>query len=234
MDHPVLAPRRKRIRLMPELRAQKILDSALIEFSRHGFVATRIEDIAKGAGLTKSGFYAHFRSKEEAFEALLTHMLLSDEVVPFDEGDSVEEFIQQYVDKAFAYMFEPRRLTLLRLLLVEANRVPEVVAHWRSAIVTPVLQTQAEILRDAARRGQLAPSPALSDYSLLYAPLFFWAVSCSLPDEYGTLHVPHLEQRRNSYLQMLRSLLRAPEDSSPTDCATGGLDFLPQQGARIF
>lgn len=208
MAQALLAPRRKRIRLMPEQRTQKILDSALVEFSRQGFAATRIEDIAKGAGLMKSGFYAHFRSKEEVFEALLTHMLLSDEVVPLDPEDMVESFVQQYVDKAFQHFFEPRRLSLLRLMLVEANRVPDLVHRWRTQIVLPVLHLQAQILQDAASRGQLAPSPALKDHSLLYAPLFYWAVSCAEADDEGKLYLPDLAHRRSIYGELLRTLLR--------------------------
>lgn len=62
---------RTRIRLEPEVRKQLILDAALAEFSAHGFTATRIDDIAKRAGLSKGGFYAHNPSKEEVFSALL-------------------------------------------------------------------------------------------------------------------------------------------------------------------
>ena len=82
----------KRVRLAADVRSEKILDSALAEFSRHGYLATTIEDIARGAGLVKSGFYDHFRSKEVVFETLLTRHLFTGQVIPFDEGDTVEDF----------------------------------------------------------------------------------------------------------------------------------------------
>lgn len=68
-------PVRKRVRLTPDIRIGLILDAALAEFSRNGFAATRIEDIAAHAGLSKAGLYAHFASKEAIFEALLVRTL---------------------------------------------------------------------------------------------------------------------------------------------------------------
>ena len=62
---------RKRVRLKPEVRSRLILEAALVEFGARGFSATRIEDIARRAGLSKSGVYAHYAGKEEIFEALL-------------------------------------------------------------------------------------------------------------------------------------------------------------------
>jgi AcrR family transcriptional regulator len=43
----------------------QILDVALEEFARNRLKATRIEDIANRAQLSKSGFYAHFGGKKD-------------------------------------------------------------------------------------------------------------------------------------------------------------------------
>jgi AcrR family transcriptional regulator len=47
-----------------------LLDAALRIFSRDGFEAARIEDIAGATGHTRGAFYAHFSSKEDLFFAL--------------------------------------------------------------------------------------------------------------------------------------------------------------------
>jgi AcrR family transcriptional regulator len=54
-----------------EATRQKLFKAALRVFSRDGFEAARIEDIAAEAGFTRGAFYAHFPSKEALFFALL-------------------------------------------------------------------------------------------------------------------------------------------------------------------
>ncbi|MGH0031221.1 MAG: TetR family transcriptional regulator [Myxococcota bacterium] len=48
---------------------ERILDSAARLFRRDGYDAARIDEIMAGAGLTRGGFYAHFRSKADLFAA---------------------------------------------------------------------------------------------------------------------------------------------------------------------
>ncbi len=54
---------------------QRILDSAGSLFRKHGFHGVGIDDIMSGAGLTRGGFYAHFRSKEDLFVQVLSEEL---------------------------------------------------------------------------------------------------------------------------------------------------------------
>jgi len=50
----------------------RIVDSARVLFNRHGFEAVTIDDIMKGAGLTRGGFYHHFSSKESLYAAAVS------------------------------------------------------------------------------------------------------------------------------------------------------------------
>ncbi len=51
-------------------RRTQILHAAMECFVRNGFAHTRVDDIAKEAGLSKGGIYFHFKSKREIFDAL--------------------------------------------------------------------------------------------------------------------------------------------------------------------
>ena len=73
-DSEINLPKR-RLRLAPEARVPLILDAALEEFSRRGFSAARMDDIAQRCGLSKGGLYAHFDSKDAIFKALLDRTL---------------------------------------------------------------------------------------------------------------------------------------------------------------
>lgn len=54
----------------PEERRVQILQAARDCFAERGYAVTRVEEIAKAAGLSKGGLYVHFASKEAIFEAL--------------------------------------------------------------------------------------------------------------------------------------------------------------------
>jgi AcrR family transcriptional regulator len=219
-SHPPAAT--KRIRLAPEVRSEKVLDSALAEFSRHGFAATRIEDIARGAGLAKSGFYAHFRSKEDIFEALMTHYLVTDEVVPFGEGDTAADFIDRFLDLWYSRLADPHRQASLRLLLVEANRIPELVNQWRQVAMESEMERQLDVLRGAVARGQLAPGPILGYFQFVYSPIFHWVLKNGLLDPCEGTIDKTLDLHRELHRQMLLALLRAPGQTQEASCPANG------------
>lgn len=49
---------------------EKIVESALISFSKYGYDRTRMEDISEAAKVSKGTLYLYFRSKEELFYAI--------------------------------------------------------------------------------------------------------------------------------------------------------------------
>lgn len=51
-------------------RQDAILDAAFHAFATYGYRRTTIEDIARGAGLSRTAVYLHFRSKEDVFRSL--------------------------------------------------------------------------------------------------------------------------------------------------------------------
>jgi len=53
----------------------KVLEAAKAEFLEYGFVDASMRRIAQGAGLTASGLYKHFPSKEEMFAALVEPLI---------------------------------------------------------------------------------------------------------------------------------------------------------------
>ena len=50
---------------------QDLLDAALTVFSQKGYTATRLEDVARTAGVTRGAIYHHFGSKADLYGALI-------------------------------------------------------------------------------------------------------------------------------------------------------------------
>lgn len=80
---------------------EKILASAGQGFRQHGFGGLGIDGLAKAAGVTSGAFYAHFKSKAEAFRASVTRGMadLADGVGQFRHGggDWVARFVEFYL-----------------------------------------------------------------------------------------------------------------------------------------
>ncbi len=60
-----------------EARPQELLDAALALFVEKGFAATRAEEVAKRAGVSKGTLYLYYPSKEELFKAVVRNSLTS-------------------------------------------------------------------------------------------------------------------------------------------------------------
>jgi hypothetical protein len=57
-------------------RRAAIVDAALDEFTARGFAATRLDDVAKRAGVAKGTIYLHFADKEALFQELVRSALV--------------------------------------------------------------------------------------------------------------------------------------------------------------
>src|SRR5262245_21159259 len=67
-------------RRMPEARPATILSAALESFVENGFAATRLDDVARRAGVSKGTLYLYFDSKEALLESVVR-----ENIVPFLE-----------------------------------------------------------------------------------------------------------------------------------------------------
>lgn len=205
------ADTRKRTRLPANVRARQLLDAALVEFSEHGFAATRIEDIAGRAGLSKSGVYAHYASKEAIFEALLAHVMqpADDQENPLsDDADSAEALVDGFLSRCYDRMSDPRVLGMLRLMVAESARVPALIQRWHGAFVVGFHRAQAQTLERAVERGLIRRSPVTEHFALAYAPVLYAAIGQIVTGQPVLADPVTRDAHRRMLLDMLRP---APE-----------------------
>ena len=67
---PSLKPASNRAERAAERRGA-IIEAAMDEFIARGFAATRLDDVARRAGVAKGTIYLHFKDKESMFEELI-------------------------------------------------------------------------------------------------------------------------------------------------------------------
>ena len=80
-------------------RRAAIVEAALEEFIARGFTATRLDDVAKRAGVAKGTIYLHFKDKEALFEELIRTAivpLIGRLTAPPPPGGSVRDAIEGF------------------------------------------------------------------------------------------------------------------------------------------
>ncbi|WP_319380735.1 TetR/AcrR family transcriptional regulator [Thiomicrorhabdus sp.] len=160
VNHPGAAKsytgKKVRERLPGETRIQQILDAALIEFSAKGFTLTKVDDIAKRAGLSKGGLYNYFSSKEQIFESLLIERIPSfeldvDKII--GQATSCSELVELFLERYYAYLRDEDNIAILRLLIAEGGRLSDYLKRWREEYHRSVSSSLDRLMQQSIDSG---------------------------------------------------------------------------------
>lgn len=154
---PVESPKWRR---MPDIRPDAILDSALTEFQEKGFAATRMEDIAIGAGLSKGALYLYFKSKEALFQALVQQAIVPmadriDAMSALPDETDVLGVMQAMVALAADRLSDPKLAAIPVLVISEAGKFPEIARFYRKTVIDKILGAIARLIRHGQAQGVL-------------------------------------------------------------------------------
>ena len=143
-----------RRRASPEARREQILAAAASCFAERGFEATTMDDIARGARLSKGSLYWHFQNKRELFLAVLDAVVLELFQVWEERAGNEPDILvalEGIFDVAADRLLDPPDLISLWL---EYLRVPE--GRERLAVVyRDVRERLASLIDEGIARGQI-------------------------------------------------------------------------------
>lgn len=147
----------KRARAASE-RRQAILAAGLDEFTAKGFAATRLDDVAKRAGVAKGTIYLHFKDKDALFREMVTVALgpliarLAD---PPLTGGSARAALDAFADLFVHEVAGTRRGDILRLIIAEGARFPALAEFYYREVVMHGLAGLRKILDYGVARGEI-------------------------------------------------------------------------------
>jgi AcrR family transcriptional regulator len=153
-------------------RRETILAAALEEFSVGGFAATRLDDVARRAGIAKGTIYLYFSDKETLFQELL-HSMFAPLVgaiskIPVQDmpaRDLAERMIAIFIREVLG----TRRKDVIRLIIAEGPRFPKLAEFHYREVMGKVLPMIGAMLARAAERGEV--DRRIADFpQLLVAP----------------------------------------------------------------
>lgn len=181
---------------------ERILSAAITVFSETGYSGTSMDAIAAQAGLTKPTLYNHFPSKEALFSAMMAAR--RDVMMTAFDMHSGQDFVDQLLDFAWSYagtVMRPEFLSLARLIIGEAQRLPEIGREYQESGPNKVLAGLMGFL--SAQRDQRRL--AFEDAEL--AAQDFWGLILSAPRNYA-LHVPTAEISRDLLARYINNGMR--------------------------
>ncbi len=161
----------------------RILDAALAEFSKNGFSGTSMQAIASRAGVSKPTLYQYFGNKQALLSAVLDAGK-SELLAPLEAGHgaALVEVLWRYAWTYADFVLRPDMLSLARLIIGEAERLPEVAHDYQQAGPKQALEGTKSFLDAQRARGALA----FEDAELAAENL--WALILSAPREHALHH----------------------------------------------
>ncbi|MFA6341864.1 MAG: TetR/AcrR family transcriptional regulator [Fibrobacteraceae bacterium] len=140
-----------------EERPQEILSAALELFVQQGFSATKVEQVARKAGVTPGTLYVYFENKEALLKAVVKEGLgpiLSFGNKFLDEYTGTpEDLVYQLVNQWWALMESEHVAGLPKLMTAESSNFPELAHFYIEEVLTHALDMIRRILRYGIERG---------------------------------------------------------------------------------
>ena len=169
--HPHKRERRK------EARPGELLEAALDLFVEKGFAATRAEEVAARAGVSKGTLFLYFPSKEELFKAVVRENVVrhqtegAEEIARFDGPTSaLLEFLMLEWWRRYG---ATKASGISKLVISEASNFPDLARFFQDEVVTPGNAMIRSVLQRGIDRGEFRPVDTnLAVHSVL-APLLF-------------------------------------------------------------
>lgn len=166
-----------RYRRRKEARPQEITDAAFSAFAENGYAATRVDEVAKRAGISKGLLYLYFKTKEELFKAVIKSVVVRriDRLLDAVEDTvlSAEEFIRGPLLNTLKQIPGSPIAVVVRLLIAEGPRHPDLVDYYWEHVVSKALAGLSKIIKRGVERGEFRATAVSEQPHVFMAPVMF-------------------------------------------------------------
>ena len=168
-----------------------IIEAAMDEFIARGFAATRLDDVAKRAGVAKGTIYLHFKDKESMFEELIrtaiVPMITRLWGTPPQPGASVRDMVEGFAKTFIEEVATTRRGDLVRLIVAEGPRFPEVADFYYREVVSRGLGGMRALIELGIARGEIKQKNLARFPQIMVAPALIAVIWQSLFSRHAPL-----------------------------------------------
>ena len=217
-----LAPRRRR----KQARPRELIDAALELFVSKGFTATRIEEVAQHAGVSKGTLYLYFPSKQDLLQAVIREHVSTRisagavEIGQFqgNSADLLGAIVQRWCDD----VYDSPVSGVFKVVITEARNFPDIADFWQREVRLPGEKLLAQVLRRGVERGEFHALDVPSAVHSLALPM---VMLCVHKHTLGASDLPQplpLDGRAfmRAHLQLLLNGMRAAPTAHPGETLT--------------
>lgn len=158
-----------------EARPAEIVAAALELFVERGFAATRLEEVARRAGVTKGTLYLYFASKEALFKAVVRETIVPAiaraEALAARHTGTARALFEELVRGMWREHTESALAGIPKLITAEAGNFPELARFYYEEVVKRGHEVFASVLRRGVANGEFRPVHVPSAVKLAIAPL---------------------------------------------------------------
>ena len=160
-----------------EARPGELLDAALDLFVEKGFAATRAEEVAARAGVSKGTLFLYFQSKEDLFKAVVRQNISSHFKEWNNTFDSYQgtsfEMVSLCMHEWWRRVGATKASGIEKLMLSEAGNFPDIADFYHQEVVEPGQSLIRRILQRGIDRGEFKKMDL--DYAVfsIISPMIF-------------------------------------------------------------
>lgn len=196
-------------------RPQEIMDAALALFAEKGYAATKMEDIAKRAGVTRGTPYLYFQSKDDLFReivrtSVLPAVTLVQQVVSEAQDQPISQILSDIQEYWHRQVLDTPRAAVLKLMMCESGNFPEVALYYREQVIEPFQALLQALIQQGIATGEFRASvdAEYAVYTLmapmLSAVIWKYSFACNAPIEFDRLFATATDLLRHGMLTPVR------------------------------
>ncbi|WP_422030512.1 TetR family transcriptional regulator [Reyranella sp.] len=145
-------------RRAPAARPQEIIDAALAQFVETGFAGTRLDDVAKRAGLSKAAIYLYFADKMALFEGVVQHAVASNlgqmETMLEGHRGPVAPLLPRILEFLANRIETTPMAAVAKLVISESRAFPEIGRFYLKEVIGRGLPLMEGLIRRGIDRGE--------------------------------------------------------------------------------
>ena len=173
----------------PDDRPAEILTAALDLFSERGFSATRLEDVASRAGLSKASIYIYFKDKSSLLTALVqatmgANIEAAGGLIGAHQGP-VTPLLGQLLMLLASRMTETRLPDLIKLVISESRAHPELGRFYLENVIGKALPLFQSLIERGIASGEFRPVDPRLTVKCMIAPMLLGALWKSVFEPIG-------------------------------------------------
>jgi len=163
-----------------EARPGELLSAALEVFAERGFAATRLEEVAQRAGVSKGTVYLYFDSKEALFKAAVESAVLpaleAGEAIAANESLPPADALRSFVFWWWERVGATELGALPKLLVAETGNFPELGKWFHDNLIMRGKRAAAAIIARGIATGDFRPLEPMDVARVIFAQMFSYVL----------------------------------------------------------